>query len=79
MIVLSVIPSGHEILPEPGSARRERDGEPADLRNPTDYPAIAVCLTCGRPIRCERWLTGDWRHTEPENGDSITLVACLTG
>jgi hypothetical protein len=66
VVVLSVIPSGHEIIPEYGSARRVRDGEPADLTNPTDYPMIAVCLTCQRPIRCDGWLMGECYHAEPD-------------
>ena len=56
--------TSHEIIPEPGSARRVRDGEPADLRNPHHYPAEAVCLTCGQPIRCERWFLSEWRHID---------------
>jgi hypothetical protein len=67
VVVLSVIPGGHEIIPEPGSARRVRDGEPADMLNPTHYPAIAVCLTCRQPIRCDGWLLGEWYHAEPES------------
>lgn len=64
--MLSVIPGGHEIMPAAGSARRVRDGEPADLRDPREYPCTAVCKTCDRPIRTERWLLADWYHTEPE-------------
>ena len=58
--------TGHEVIPEIGSARRVRDGQPAALTNPTDYPMTAVCLTCGQPIRCDRWLLGDWYHSERE-------------
>lgn len=54
--------SGHEIIPEPGSARRVRDGQPADLTRPSDYPVTAVCKVCGQSIRCERWLLAEWRH-----------------
>jgi hypothetical protein len=43
--------TGHEILPAPGSARRERDGQPASL---LDYPVTATCAMCGELIRCER-------------------------
>ena len=65
VVALSLIPgSGHEIVPEPGSARRVRDGQPADLRSPTDYPAVAVCKVCGRRIRCDRWLRAEWYHIE---------------
>jgi hypothetical protein len=68
MAVLSLIPGSHEIVPEQGTARRERDGKPASLTRVTDYPAVAVCLTCGQPIRCERWLRAGWRHIEaPES------------
>jgi len=38
------------------SARRVRDGLPADLRDPCDYPAEALCLVCGRlraPMRSD--------------------------
>jgi hypothetical protein len=63
---VSTFNTGHEIIPEPGSARRVRDGEPADLTLPTHYPVAAFCKTCGRPIRTERWLLADWYHTEPE-------------
>jgi hypothetical protein len=59
--------TGHEITPEPGTARRVRDGQPADLLNPAHYPAIAVCKVCGRRIRCERWLLSEWRHIETDN------------
>jgi hypothetical protein len=64
MVALSLIPGGdgHEIVPERGSSCRERDREPADLRNPAHYPITAVCKVCGQPIRCERWLRAEWRH-----------------
>ena len=55
--------TSHEIIREPGSARRVRDGEPADLRNPHHYPVTATCLTCGQPIRCDCWLRPGWYHT----------------
>jgi hypothetical protein len=28
----------------------------------TGRPVTAVCKTCGRAIRCDRWLLSDWRH-----------------
>lgn len=62
MVLLSVIPGGHEIIPEPGSARRVRDGQPASLTRPSDYPVTAVCKTCGRPIRTERYYFSEWVH-----------------
>ncbi len=52
---------GHEIIPRPGTARRA-DGSLADLRNPLHYPVTAACDRCGREIRCNRYLTGEWRH-----------------
>jgi hypothetical protein len=55
--------AGHAITPVEGSAR-QLDGTPADLRNPYHYPAEAVCLECGQPVRIENWLTGTWRHLE---------------
>jgi hypothetical protein len=54
--------TGHEILPDAGACVRGRDGDPADLLHPEDYPIISVCCRCGRPVRCERWLMGAWRH-----------------
>jgi hypothetical protein len=68
MVVLSLIPGGHEVLPEPGTARRVRDGQPARLTRPSDYPCVAVCKTCHREIRCERWLRAEWHHAESEPG-----------
>jgi hypothetical protein len=56
----------HEILPESGTARRVRDGQPAQIINPAHYPVTATCLACGLPIRCDGWLLGDWYHTETE-------------
>jgi hypothetical protein len=55
----------HAITPLAESARRVRDGELADLTRPSDYPVTALCLTCGQPIRTERWLLAEWRHFEP--------------
>ena len=60
--------TGHETIPEPGTARRIRDGQPADLRNPAHYPVTAVCVVCKRPVRCQRWLLAEWVHTGPETG-----------
>ena len=51
----------HRITPQLGSARR-LDGTPADLRNPVSYPVLATCRECGRPVRCERYLFGEWEH-----------------
>jgi hypothetical protein len=65
--------SDHEILPVPGSAR-QLDGAPADLLAPMDYPMEALCLACGRPVRCERWLMCEWRHI-----DAFTLAAPTAG
>jgi len=66
MMIVACAGNGHEITPKPGTARRVRDGQPADLTNPAHYPVIAVCLTCGQPIRTERWLLAGWRHIAPE-------------
>ena len=66
MIMAVCAGNGHEIIPEPGTARRVRDGEPASLLNPADYPVGAVCLACGQPIRTERWLLAEWLHVAPE-------------
>jgi hypothetical protein len=56
--------TGHEVIREIGTARRERDGEPAQLTRPNDYPMTAVCLACHSEIRCDGWLLGEWYHTE---------------
>ena len=66
MIVAACTGHGHEITPKPGTPRRVRDGEPASLLNPADYPVEAVCIVCGEPIRTERWLLAEWRHIAPE-------------
>jgi hypothetical protein len=57
----------HEIIPRPGTVRRVRDGQPANLTRPSDYPVTAICKVCGRRIRCERWLLAEWYHTETDN------------
>ena len=76
MVVLSVIPSGHEILPEPGTACQARNPDQlADLRNPMHYPAIAVCLNCRQPVRCETWLLGEWFHMGEPEWRSVTATA----
>jgi hypothetical protein len=66
MIVVACVGNGHEITPKPGTARRVRDGEAANLLRPSDYPVTAICKTCGRPIRTERWLLAEWGHIAPE-------------
>jgi hypothetical protein len=55
--------ASHEITPVAGSAR-QLDGAPADLTSPLDFPAEALCLKCGHPIRCERWFLGNWWHID---------------
>jgi hypothetical protein len=64
MVMLTVVPGDHEIVPQIGTARRVRDGQPASITRPSDYPVLAVCMTCGREIRCDRWLMAEWRHLE---------------
>ena len=64
MVILSVSPGGHRITPLAGSARKVRDGTPADLTSPLDYPTEAVCLVCGQPVRIERYHFSEWRHIE---------------
>jgi hypothetical protein len=66
LAVVRVVTNGHDITPKPGTARRVRDGEPADLRNPAHYPAEAVCMICDLPIRTERYYLAEWRHIAPE-------------
>jgi len=53
----------HAITPLAGPPR-QLDGTPADLLNPCDYPCEAICAECGQPVRCERWLRGDWHHIQ---------------
>ena len=67
MFVLACVADDHEIIPDPGTARRVRDGELADLLRPSDYPVTAICKPCGQPIRNERWLLSEWRHIAPEH------------
>lgn len=41
-------------------------GLPADLRDPCGYPAEALRLVCGHPIRCDRFYLAEWHHIAPE-------------
>jgi hypothetical protein len=61
--------NGHDITPKPGTVRRVRSGEPADLKNPLQYPIEAICMECGQPVQNERWLLSEWYHVseEPES------------
>ena len=63
MSTFNTSPTSHDITPVKGSVR-QLDGTPADLCKPLDYPVEALCLECGRPIRCERWFTGEWVHID---------------
>lgn len=60
----------HAITPKLGTVTRERDGEPGNLEDQRDYPALATCVVCGKPVRCERWYHKDWEHVggEPRVG-----------
>ena len=62
MHVVAGVANDHEIIPEPGTARRVRDGEPASLLSPYDYPVEGVCKVCGQPVRVERIYLADWHH-----------------
>jgi hypothetical protein len=64
MHALSPGSAEHRITPLAGSARRVRDGAPADLLNPLDYPAEAIWLACVQPVRIERFYLGEWVHIE---------------
>jgi hypothetical protein len=66
VVLLSISLGDHEIVPEPGTVRSVRSGEPADLKNPLHYPIEAICIACGQPVRTERWLLAGWRHIAPE-------------
>ena len=58
--------SDHRIEPARGTARRVRDGKPADLPDSRHYPVTARCATCGRDIRLERLMFADWFHLPAE-------------
>jgi len=53
----------HEIVPRPGTVRREKDGEPGDLLNALDYPLLADCTVCGCTVRAWHFYA-DWEHVE---------------
>jgi hypothetical protein len=58
--------SNHAITPLLGSARR-LGGAHANLLDSRHYPVEALCLECGRPVRCERYIAigdDDWIHIE---------------
>jgi hypothetical protein len=54
----------HAITPKPGTVTRERDGAPADLMDRADYPVLATCVTCDRPVWCERMYLAEWEHVD---------------
>jgi len=66
LIMPTALTEEHAITPEPDSATRERDGEPASLLRPQDYPVLATCLVCKRSVRCEGYLLGEWAHVIPQ-------------
>jgi hypothetical protein len=41
------------------AAARQLDRSPAALNMPMDYPAEALCLKCGQPIRVKRWFLSE--------------------
>lgn len=55
---------GHEIMPDPATVTRERDGEPGAILDPSAYPLAASCSRCAEPIRCQSFY-GDWHHAAP--------------
>jgi hypothetical protein len=61
---------GHEIMPDPATTVRERDGERRSLLDPAGYPMVATCSGCGWPIRCVSFYT-DWQHVEAEPAEPI--------
>jgi hypothetical protein len=61
--VKGVAGTAHEIVPDKGTFRRVKDGEPLDRVAPWDYPVAAECAPCGRPVRKEESLFGRWEHT----------------
>jgi hypothetical protein len=71
----------HEIVPRPGTVRRERDGQPGDLGSPADHPLRAECMTCGRPVRRERYTIPamPWRHVAPSSQITAMTAGELRG
>ena len=60
---MKLISGSHEAAPRPGTARRVRDGQPARLTRPSDYPVFARCTGCDGLIRCDRWFrASEWYH-----------------
>jgi len=50
----------------PGCSEHPRGLEPASLLKPQDYPVLATCQACGRTVRCQGYLLGDWAHVVPQ-------------
>jgi hypothetical protein len=61
-----VMSEDHDIVPKPGTVRRERDGKPGSLLRPLDYPLIAECISCGKWVRIQRWFQAEWTHVIPQ-------------
>jgi hypothetical protein len=62
-LITVLMPGDHEIIPEPGAARRV--GDRADLLNPAHYLAEASA-SAAPAVRCERFYLAEWRHIAPE-------------
>lgn len=70
----------HEGVPAPGTAytvKGPNTGRPANLGYFGDFPAEALCVTCGTVIRRERYQRmspgddGDWKHTGRKPGEPL--------
>jgi hypothetical protein len=61
--------SDHRMEPVQSTVRRARDGEPADLLNPLDYPVVARCRGCGQRIRDPRMMFSSWYHAEDDHAE----------
>lgn len=52
----------HSPTPVGGTYKREADGQPARLTNPSDYPVVATCKFCEVPARLGNYMQWDWHH-----------------
>jgi hypothetical protein len=56
------VAGGHQAMPEKGTWYREGNRSPADLLNRGDYPVVAECMTCHKPIRLAVFEQMEWVH-----------------
>lgn len=56
----------HQAFPVRGTYVAAASGEPAKLMNPADYPIVAECHQCGKPIRLAMPDQMEWTHIPPD-------------